>query len=166
MPDYFHAFLKLIDHHRGIVLAAVICTALGGYLLGCRIQTTSLVDPDRHVTPQQLRHEARTLDQQFETRRNMLLADIENFNVELAAYEQAIADRIDDLERQEALRAQIVSTIGGFATDAAAGTFNPVSAITALISLLGIGAASGLAVDNFRKQRVIQRLKTDVPAAA
>jgi len=166
MPDYFHSLLKLIDHHRGIVAAVVVCTTLGGYLFGCRIQTTSLVDPERQVTPQQLRNEARAFDQQLETRRNMLLADIENFNVELAAYELSITDRLGDIERQEALRAQIVQTIGGFATDAATGTLNPVSAITALISLLGIGAASGLAVDNFRKQRVIKQLKTDAPTTA
>jgi hypothetical protein len=161
MPDYFHALLKLIDHHRGIVTAAVICAALSGYLFGCRIETHSLVDPDRRVTPQQLRNEARTLDQQFESRRNMLLADIENFNVDLAAHELTITDRLDDIQRQEAIREQIVGTIGGFAADAATGTFNPVSAITALISLFGIGAASGLAVDNFRKQRVIKQLKAD-----
>lgn len=159
MRDLWHDLLEKADYHRGALFGVGIAVMLALALFGCDVTTTSLVDPNRTVNSQQLLAEVSLLEKNLSTRQNQLIADIATFNDEAKRLDESFISATTDLQRKYELRAQLVQAVGGFAVDAASGQFNPISAISTLVSLLSLGAAGGLAVDNYRKGRVIKVLK-------
>lgn len=159
MRDWWHVILKRLDHSRGTVLGLTIASVLCGTLIGCEITTGSLISPGLRVSTQQLQDEIRALERELSNRRAELLNQIDHFNAQVQSFEETVKDRSDDITQQQQLREQIVAQVGGFAVDAANGSFNPVSAISTILSLISFATASGLMVDNLRKNRVINRLK-------
>lgn len=159
MKDWWHALTKLADYHRGTLLALAIVAALAAYLVGCDVTTSSLIAPGTTVTPRQLDAEVRQVEAGLAKQRNRLVADVADFNDQVAHFNQATDAALADLQSQQEIRSQIIETIGGFAADAVAGQFNPLSAISALVTLIAAGTATGLAVDTVRKNRVIKLLK-------
>lgn len=165
MRDFWHDILKLADYHRGLLLGAAVAIVAAVSLFGCDVTTTSLVDPNRKVTARQLQAEVDLLESNLSKRQNQLIAEIATFNDDVDQLDASVGSALDDLQQQYELREQMIRTLGGFAVDAAAGQFNPVSALSTLFSLLSLGAAGGLAVDNFRKGRVIRVLKDNTASA-
>jgi hypothetical protein len=161
MRDSWHALLKWADYHRGVLAAGVIVTALAGYLVGCEPRTHSLISPGDSITASQLVAETQIVESNLDRQRNELVREVSDFNEEVARFNEATEAAVVELQRQHELRQQITETIGGFASDAVEGRFNPISAISALVTLITVGTASGLMVDNVRKNRVIKLLKDD-----
>ena len=159
MRDWWHALLKLADYHRGVLLAVVIVTALTVYLVGCDVTTGSLIVPGKAVTPRQLSAEIRQVEASLDQRRNRLVTEVADFNDEVARFNGSADAALSDLRHRQEIRSQVIQTVGGFASDAVEGRFNPLSAISALVTLITVGTATGLAVDNVRKNRVIKLLK-------
>lgn len=159
MKDSWHALLKLADYHRGVLGASTVVAILGAYLVGCEAKTSSLIASGEAVTPRQLRAEVRQLESALANRRNHLVTAVADFNDEVSRFNEATQTATLDLKHQQELRSRITRTIGGLASDAVEGRFNPVSAISAMVTLITAGAATGLAVDNARKGRVIKLLK-------
>lgn len=159
MKDVWHELLKFADYHRGLIAGVLVALLGGAYLVGCDVTTSSLTTPHRRVSAVELQAETRRIEAQLVERRNLLVAEVDTLNAEIDRFYESLQLAADDLERQMQFRGQMIHAIGGFALDAAAGQLNPVAAITALLSLISLGAASGLAVDNLRKNRVIQMLK-------
>lgn len=161
MRDSWHALLKSADYHRGVLAAAMIVTALASYLVGCEVKTSSLISPGDRITPQQLVAEGQLIESNLAKRRNNLVREVSDFNEDVVRFNEATDAAVSELKRQHELRQQITQTIGGFASDAIEGRFNPISAISALVTLITVGTASGLMLDNVRKNRVIKLLKND-----
>ena len=159
MTDCWHTLLKFADHNRGFLLALVVAGALAAYMFGCDATTGSLIVPGKPVNSQELRAEARRIESDMAKRRNLLVAEVTDFNDEVARFNESAKEAVSDLERKHEVRRQIVQIVGGFASDAAQGEFNPVSAISTLVTLITVGASAGLALDNYRKGRVIGLLK-------
>ena len=159
MRDWWHDLLKFADHNRGALTAAAIVVALAAYLLGCNATTGSLIDPGASVTSRQLRTEIQHVEADLAKRRNLLTSEVANFNDDVVRFNESAEEAVADLESQEEVRRHIVQIVGGFASDAAQGDFNPVSAISTLVTLITVGTAAGLAVDNRRKSSVIRLLK-------
>jgi len=159
MRDWWHDLLELADHNRGTLLASVIVAALAAYLFGCDATTASLIEPSRLVSSRQLRAEIRQLESGLAQQRNALAGDVANFNDQVSRFNEAAETATSDIKRQHEMRRQLVQLVGGFASDAAEGSFNPVGAISTLVTLITAGTAAGLAVDNYRKGSVIRLLK-------
>ena len=159
MTDWWHALLKSADHNRGVLLALVVAGALAAYMFGCDATTSSLIVPGKPVNSREFRAEVRRIESDMAKRRNLLIAEVADFNDEVDRFNESADEAASDLERQQEVRRQIVQTVGGFASDAAQGSFNPVSAISTLVTLVTVGASAGLALDNYRKGRIIGLLK-------
>ncbi len=159
MRDWWHELLKVADHNRGTLMAVAIVVAMAAYLLGCNATTGSLIDPGTSVTSRQLHAEIQHVEADLAKRRNLLTSEVANFNDDVIRFNESAEAAVADLESQEEVRRQIVQIVGGFAGDAAQGNFNPVSAISTLVTLITVGTAAGLAIDNRRKGSVIRLLK-------
>jgi hypothetical protein len=105
---------KALRHNQGLALAAVICLAMGVYLVGCESSVTSPVNPPKRVTRVQLEAEV-----------ERLMVD-----VELA---------VEDLNKQDLFKQKLFEI--GLAA-AQGGTINPVGAGVTLLGILGIGAVA------------------------
>jgi len=104
--------IKLIDHNRWIVIAAIIATLLFFWLCGCESQVSSIVEPSKTVT------------------RAELQLEVENF-VALAKI------RFDRLDKDDELKELIVNNAFLIAQG---GAINPLGVVTSMMSILGIGA--------------------------
>ncbi|MCC6580073.1 MAG: hypothetical protein IT440_06490 [Phycisphaeraceae bacterium] len=160
MSDLWHLLTNTIDHNRGIVAAVALAGAMACWLVGCQATTSSLMHGDQQVTASQLHDEAMQLDQQLQKQRRAIETQISDYNAEVELLKQRAAAATEDLQRQNELRQQIVQTLGGFAAQAVGGTFDPISAVSAVITLVAGAAAAGLGYDNRRKDQVIADLKS------
>ncbi len=105
---------QALRHNQMLALAAVVCIALGVYLVGCESSVTSPINPPKKVTRVQLDAEVELLI----------------VNVELA---------IEDLNKQDLFKQKLFEI--GLAA-AQGGTINPVGAGVTLLGVLGIGAVA------------------------
>lgn len=160
MNDLWHLVTNWLDHNRGLLLSVLITGALSAYLVGCDVTTSSLISEGKPVTREQFIAEIHHRELSFAEQKNLLDAQVKNYNAQVEQFNSVVEVGLTDLERKEELRGQIIATVGGFATQAVEGRFNPLSALSALIGLISLGAAAGMGVDNYRKNRVIEQLKS------
>lgn len=161
MRDYWHDITNWLDHNRGLFAAALLASAAAVYLLGCEATVDSLVAPGRQVNRPQLIAEIHKLDDDLTQRRQHLEAQLADFNLDIEAFNRNADAAIETLEAREQFRTHIINTLGGFAIQAAEGAFNPISALTTLVGILGAATAIGVGYDNRRKNQVIERLKAE-----
>jgi hypothetical protein len=134
---------KWIRHNQGMFVALLICALLLVWTFGCPSKVSSLIEPAKMVTAEELNLE---LDQ--ETAR--LEAELDMLS-KRAALKQA------DLARQDAIKKKLSDFA---AVTAETGGVNPVG----LMALLGDIIGTGLLVDNRIKDKVIKN--RPLPAAA
>jgi hypothetical protein len=158
-----HSALNWLSYNRGLVFGLILALVCSLWLLGCEVTTQGLTD-DRQVTSHQLDQQAQALKASLEKRAADLDAQIAAYNIDVAALQAAYEAAQQDLERKLVARQQIVTTLGGFVTQLAAGTVDPVSAVGSVVGLLGLLGGAGLAVDNRRKDLVIRTLKSGAAA--
>ena len=103
-----------LRHNQGLALAAVICLAMGVYLVGCESSVTSPIQPEVQVT------------------RPELMAE---FNLTVQKYDAALTElNKQDLFKQKMFEIGLAAAQGG--------TINPVGAGITLLGVLGIGAVA------------------------
>jgi len=136
--DGLHGVMKWADHNRWLAAALVVACLVCVGFVGCQPKTQSVLNPPQKVTHDVLQREAAVVES--------------DYTAKLKAFEIAQAD----LERQYALRQQIVGVVGALGTAAAGGGLTPVAGIAGAIQLLTLAAAGGLAMDNRRKDKVIK----------
>jgi len=132
-----------IRHNYGAVLAAVFVCGLLIWIVGCQSQVSSLSDPETKVTREQLRVEYEDA-----------IADLQR-QVETLGNTYRLKQ--EELDRQDSLKKQLLE-VG--AVVAETGKVN-------LLGLLGIAGGIlgvGIAVDNRRKDTVIQVQKRELAA--
>jgi hypothetical protein len=161
--DRWHLFTewlrKLFDHERFAVwLPIVVCgAALAIIMVGCKPVAT--FDGER-VTPDTINTvyegKAGELQQKFAA----WVATGKQIELEAESLDKSYDAAFDSMAAQVTERNKWLEAIGGIATAAINGTVNPTSIIGTLLTL-GMGAtAIGVGVDNRRKNKVIDRLKT------
>ncbi|MBL4700317.1 hypothetical protein JYU15_01420 [bacterium AH-315-I18] len=165
-PDLWHKSTSFLDHYRSFILSLIFTGLLAGYLLGCEVKTPSLIDPAQLVSAAQLQSEAHKLQAQYTQREKQLQLQLETLTLEQQDFNTGLITAVNDLETKTQQRQQIIDTLGGLAVQAAQGTANPISALTALIGLVSAGSAVGLGLDSLRKDRVIKNLKKKSDNAA
>ncbi|MFG0247641.1 MAG: hypothetical protein ACF8OB_02050 [Phycisphaeraceae bacterium JB051] len=161
LPDLWHNATLFLDHYRNWIFCLGFALLLGGYLVGCEVKTSSLIDPSRTVSSRQLQTEANNIESQYRQREKLLQLELEELTIKQQDFNAQLALAVEDLQTKTQQHQQIIDTLGGLAAQAAQGNANPISALTTIISLISAGSAVGLGLDSLRKDRVISQLKID-----
>lgn len=141
--------LKFLDHYRGTAIAAIAVALLGVLMVGCQPTVQSPISGQR-VTEAQLIAEAEDAVRQIQLEQQAL-----------AFKAETLADRVQlSLDELEAKRNAINAAVQTVQQLVAAN--DPSSgALAGLLGLLGGGLMLvGQRYDNSRKDRVIERLKS------
>ncbi|HRT88238.1 MAG TPA: hypothetical protein P5296_16650 [Anaerohalosphaeraceae bacterium] len=165
--DLLHSALKWLDHNRwtffSIVVFAVMLAAFIG-IAGCQSTTASLFAPAdgsaaAKIDRSEFMRQAGIVQKDLAVKRVAIDAELAAYNEEVKAFNGRVDAGLEDLDRQDEFRAQIVDTVGLIASSAAGGTLNPVSLIPIGVGLLGGALGLGAAADNRRKDKLITDLK-------
>lgn len=167
--DAVHAVLNWADHNRYTVASVLVFILTMGVVLGitgCQSATSGLVAAADGSVPQVSRSEfqrqALVGETEFAIRRIELDGLAAQFNEEAAAFNERIQAGLDDLQRQDEFKQQLLDTIGVVAIGANEGTLNPAALLPIGIGLLGGALGLGTSADNRRKDEVITDLKSKV----
>jgi len=164
MKDVLHKVLKVVDHNRYSIAAAVVFVLTMGFvvsLTGCEAMTAGLADDAApKVTRAEFQRQALIGEKDIAVRRIELDAQLAAFNEEVKAFNDRIIAGQQDLQRQDEFKQQLLDTVGLVAISATEGTLNPTALVPIAIGLLGGAVGLGTAADNRRKDKVITELKT------
>ena len=158
--DMMHKVTNWIDHNRYKFLAIIVTVALLAVAVGCESMTPSVKDPTVQVTRQQLAAETIQIQSGLTKRKAELDAAIAIYNADVQASDKLIAAAVEELDRQDQIKAELLNLAGAVITGWAGGTGPPTAAIvgtglTAFGMLFGIGSAA----DGRRKDKVIEKVK-------
>ncbi len=165
--DFVNRTLKWLDHNRWTVVSMVVfifmMAAVTG-ISGCESTTASLKPgPEGQiakVTRDEFNLQVNEAQKDLAVERVQLDAEVSKFNREIEAFNQRVEAGIEDLDRQDEFRRELLDTAGLFAAEAAGAGINPVSLVPIAIGLLGTSLGLGTSADNRRKDKVITELKT------
>jgi len=164
MKDWVHNLLKkiesAIDHNRWTALAVVLWLLFSAVLIGCSATTIGPLSGEP-VTRQRFDVEVGAATSALKAEQIQLLARMEEHNEKIAALNAAVELGYEDLERQEAMRAQLIELTAGLATSVVAGTITPAGIINAIVTAGALLGVVGVAADNRRKDVKIDALKTE-----
>lgn len=161
--DRWHLFTewlrKLFDHERFTVLFPLIAIAvlLCVVMVGCK--PVSTLDGER-VTPGNIgtvyEGKATAIQQKY----NAWKAEGEKLRIEAEALDAGYDAAFVDFEKQVETTNTVLQAIGSVGGSLIAGAFDPSALLTTVLTLGATATAAGVAVDNRRKNKVIDRLKT------
>jgi len=155
--DALHKLCNWLDHNRWLAGGLAAGGVLTILLLGCHARTDSLLQPGRAITAEQFQREVIDLTASLEQRAADITRRQSEYNSEVAALNKKIEAGQSDLQRQEELRAQVVGIAGGLiSTVAGGGALTPGAAAGAALQLLTLIGLAGAAMDNRRKDKVIE----------
>ena len=171
--DMVHNTLKWIDHNRYAVASVLVFILAMGLVLqvtGCQAMTAGLITTTDGAAPQvsraEFQRQALIGEKDFAVQRIELDAQIAAFNEEVRAFNERVAAGLDDLQRQDEFKQQLLETVGLIAVSATEGTLNPAALVPIGIGLLGGALGLGTSADNRRKDKVSTDLKATPSAAA
>ena len=127
--------IKAMSHNQGVTLSILLIIIALGWIFGCVSKVTSLLDPAKMVTAEELTIEISAERQRLEAELDILIRKAELKQKELA--------------RQDAIKQKLVN-FAAITVDA--GTVNPAGVLGLLFSVFGIGAV----IDNRIKDKVIR----------
>jgi len=162
--DLWHTITDTLDHYRYTILGVLIAVGMVFAGVSCQSQTASLVEPARQVTRPVFEAEAAAQGTSLTQRRIGLEAEVAKLNAAVEVFNSQAELGRGELDRQDAVRAELFDIAGGVVTQITTG--QPTSAslvgtgITALGLLLGLGAAA----DSRRKDKVIEKVKNGTAA--
>lgn len=119
---------ELFNHERYQTISIILTVIFLLLMYSCRPQCNSILDPSKKITREEL-------------------------NGEIALLQSRIDSELKNIEQQEAIRTLLLSLAQNYA---ATGVFNPLSALTGAIALLGTGAV----IDNARKRRDLKKYES------
>jgi len=170
--DAVHSVINWIDHNRYTVASVLIFLLTFGIvvsLTGCESATTGLAVAADGSTPKVSRSEfqrqALVGEKDFAVKRIELDGQVATFNEEIKAFNERVQAGLEDLDRQDAFKTELLDTIGVVAIGATEGTLNPAAMVPISIGLLGGALGLGTSADNRRKDKVITDLKLSGVAA-
>jgi hypothetical protein len=170
--DVMHKVMNWIDHNRYTFLSIVFFIAAMSAVVamtGCESTTAGLVaandgTPPQKVARSEFQRQALVTEKDFTVRRLELDMQSAAFNEEVKAFNQQVQAGLDDLQRQDEFKQQLLDTVGIVAVGAADGTLNPASLVPIGIGLLGGALGLGTSADNRRKDKLITDLKVNSAA--
>jgi len=126
---------RWIRHNQGLFVALIICGGLLVWTFGCESKVSSLIEPSKMVTREELNIEISREQQRLESELSVLTKQAEL--------------KQQQLDRQDAIKQKLFEFA---AVTAEAGTVNPAGVLALLGSILGFGAI----IDNRIKDKVIK----------
>ena len=159
--DILSKTLKWFDHNRyTAILLLCFVAVVGGVFgtVGCQSSTLSF-SGDEKVTRHEFTIEANQANADFDKHAVELQAAIEKHNADVNAFNARVNLGLDDLQQQDEIRQQVLTSLSVVATDVAAGAFNPASLILPGVGALGLALGIGASADNRRKDKVITQIK-------
>ncbi|HUX00470.1 MAG TPA: hypothetical protein VMY35_05760 [Phycisphaerae bacterium] len=167
MKDFWHEITsKLLDHSRYTIIGTVLGLMLAGGFLGfagCQSRTYGLFG--EKVTRVELAKEVIRADTDLAGKRADILAATAVLNAEVAERNQLAAAASEDLDRQDALKVELVNAVSLVGTQLASGSpVNWVGLIPMATTLLLGAAVGGIGVDNVRKGKLLNNGGTPPPA--
>lgn len=156
--DVLHPLLKFADHYRYTLAAVVLVAVCVGWLGACASTTPGLDDPSRPVSRPALTRQAVEAERAIATEKAELEAKVAALNAKIEAHNAALDAAVADLDRQDAMRAKILQTVGGAALQLAGGTVDPVGLIVTGVGLAGTALTPALIADSRRKDKRIKAL--------
>ena len=170
--DAVHSVINWIDHNRytvASVLVFILTLGIVTSLTGCESATTGLVAANDgtpvRVSRSEFQRQALVGEKDFAVKRIELDGQVAAFNEEIVAFNKRVEAGLEDLDRQDAFKSELLDTIGVVAIGATEGTLNPAAMIPIGIGLLGGALGLGTSADNRRKDKVITDLKLSGVAA-
>jgi hypothetical protein len=158
--DVTHKLCNWLDHNRWLAGGLAAGALLAVLLLGCRAKTISLAEPGRRITAEQFQLEVIDLTASLERRAAQIEQERTAYNSDVAALNKKVEAGQADLQRQAEIRAQVIEFAGGLiATAASGGALTPGAAAGAALQLLTLLGLAGAAMDNRRKDKVIEQTK-------
>ena len=148
MKDWLHSILKWLDHNRYVALGMASSVTLTVWLSACTSTTTGL-DGEQQVTRSQL-------ERQIAKARFDVAADMATIQSKAETLVELGELGVSDLDRQDAIKRQVIATFGAVAADAANGNVSPLGAINAAVTFASLLIGGGFAFDNRRKDRKIK----------
>lgn len=116
----------LFNHERYQSISVILVAIMLIFMSSCSPKCRSILNPEIQITRIEL-------------------------DGEIALLQSRINSELDNLEQQEAVRSLLINLAQSYAVT---GGFNPLSALTGAIALLGTGAV----IDNTRKRKEIKKL--------
>lgn len=126
---------RWIRHNQGMFVALLIIAGLLAWTFGCESKVSSLIEPSKMVTREELNIEISREQQRLESELSVLTKQAEL--------------KQQQLDRQDAIKQKLFEFA---AVTAEAGTVNPAGVLALLGSILGFGAI----IDNRIKDKVIK----------
>lgn len=163
MKDFVHRVFKIADHNRySVVMTVAVIMALTALFatVGCASKTTSLRSGEK-IDKNAFHRETIAVEADLAIEQTELEAALAAHNEKVAAHNARVQAGLDDLARQDELKARIVNAVGIIASDAMEGGVNPAGLIPLAMGIIGAGAAIGTTADNRRKDAVIASTKKD-----
>ncbi|MBN2591594.1 MAG: hypothetical protein JXA96_17140 [Sedimentisphaerales bacterium] len=155
MKDWLHSILKVIDHERGKVIALILAVAIVFGVWGCEIKLTSPIS-DKKVTIEQFETEVQAKKIEFESKLNLINADMQQLlsNADITKAQFA---------KWQDFKTQAFDILAGVVTTAAGGgQVNIAQVVASLVGLGGVGMAVGGLYDSKRKNDIIDKTKSTV----
>lgn len=147
-----------LDYNRFLALGVVLAVLTSAWVVGCEPRTRGLTSEQR-VTLLELEREVVSLQEHLDKRAAEIRQSEVAYNAEVQGVNRAIELAEADLRQQVELRLKLIEVAGGLGTAIATGGVTAPTAIATVTQLLTLLAAGGLALDNRRKNAVINRLK-------
>ena len=185
--DWVHRAVKWLDHNRYVAVAILLIAAVAGWTVGCRSTTGSIIlNKPGKVDAVTLEQQVATVKQELTAEKAALDAEAAGIDADRAIYAQTIgkavadhnaktitwnarttekSEQIDlaraDLAAQDAMKQQLVATIGQSIITAAKGGIDPANTAVGLVSLASILLGGGALFDNRRKDSLVVQLKAE-----
>ena len=158
------SIVKAIDHNRYVTIAmGIVLTAAVWTLAGCPATVQNPWSPNGpDLTRQQFIGVA-------DDQRGLLEAEQAALEARIATFNKRVENSLEELRHAEELRAKQMTYISTTLESAAAVAGVPApwaQSILGLLTLTGVGAATGTALDNRRKDKVIVKTKAAADAKA
>lgn len=163
--------LPNLRNHAGTMASLfIIAAGFAALVLGCDtfIKTNSTLTPGKRVTAEQLAGEAAQAQAKFGGELADLNAGYQKLQQRVTAYNAEAAAAQADLQHRAETVQSVVQGLGGWVNAAATGTFNPMSLVSAVPTLLLGALGMGAMTDKKYLQTALtnQRLLYTPPPAA
>lgn len=153
--DALHAVLGWFDHNRGLVVAVVLGVLASVWIVSCAPTTTSIIDPEKQVTGEQLTREFIIVQQGFSEQAAVITQLQAEYNARVEAANAQLEAAGAHLQRQVDQRVQLLELLGGIATAVSQGGFSGPTAVASVIQVITALSVGGLLYDTRRKSREI-----------
>jgi len=158
--DYLNRALKWIDHNRYLVLSFILSAILIGGLIGALgCNSTTLGFFGKKVERPVFNRQAAEIEKNLAVEKIGLEAALAKYNARVESVNAQIAAGMADLDRQDAIRAEILATIGTTAPQIAAGSISPWALLPLGLGIFGTLFGLNANIDKRRTDAVLAKKK-------